>query len=79
MIRRLKNTLAVLGAVCFVIGMQGFALGGFSGQASVDSSRISSLGVDPLQNALFLLAGWGLLGAARRVSCPRSSPRRRET
>ena len=68
MTRTLKNTLAVLGSVCLVIGMQGFAIGGFSGQATPEASKIASLGVDPVQNVLFLIAGWMLLLAARKVA-----------
>jgi hypothetical protein len=68
MIRTLKNTLAVVGSVCFVIGMQGFAIGGFSGQATPEAAKIASLGVDPVQNVVFLIAGWILLLLARRVA-----------
>ncbi len=68
MIRTVKNTLAALGSVCFVIGMQGFAIGGFSGTAAPDSAKIANLGVDPVQNVMFLVAGWALLSLARRVA-----------
>jgi hypothetical protein len=68
MIRWLKNGIAVLAAVCFVIGMQGFAIGGFSGEASPDSSRVANLGVDPVQNAALLLVGWALLRLAHRLA-----------
>jgi hypothetical protein len=68
MIRTAKNTLAALGSVCFVIGMQGFAIGGFSGRAAPDSAKIANLGVDPVQNVVFLVAGWTLLWLARRVT-----------
>lgn len=68
MTRTVKNTLAVLGAFCFVAGMQGFAIGGFSGRAAPDAARITNLGVDPLQNAAFLVIGWGLLALSRSVA-----------
>jgi hypothetical protein len=63
--RIVKNALAVMASVCLVIGMQGFAIGGFSGQASADSAKVAHLGVDPVMNALWLAAGWGLLSVAR--------------
>lgn len=67
MARTVKNTLAVVASLCFVIGMQGFAIGGFSGQASPDSAKIAHLGVDPLMNVVWLAAGWGLLSVARSM------------
>lgn len=62
-----KNTLAVIASACFVIGMQGFAIGGFSGRAAPDSAKIAHLGVDPLMNVVWLAAGWGLLTVARSM------------
>jgi hypothetical protein len=80
MIHWLKNGLALLAATCFVVGMQGFAIGGFSGEASADSSRVAHLGVDPYQNAAVLLTGWILLNLARRLVRPDdSNTKRRET
>ncbi len=66
--RSLKNAIAVLGATCFVVGMQGFALGGFSGQVAPDASSITNLGVGPVRNALFLMAGWGLVALSRSIA-----------
>ena len=63
--RIVKNTLAVIASGCFVVGMQGFAIGGFSGEASQHAATIAHLGVDPVMNALWLAAGWGLLSVAR--------------
>ena len=67
MARIVKNALAVVASACFVIGMQGFAIGGFSGQASPDSAKIAHLGVDPVMNVVWLVAGWGLLSVARSM------------
>lgn len=66
--RNIKNVIAVLGATCFVVGMQGFALGGFSGQVAPDASSITNLGVGPVRNALFLVAGWGLVALSRSIA-----------
>ncbi len=66
--RSLKNVIAVLGATFFVVGMQGFALGGFSGQVAPDASSITNLGVGPVRNALFLVAGWGLVALSRSIA-----------
>jgi len=63
--RIVKNTLAVVASACFVIGMQGFAIGGFSGQASPEAAKIAHLGVDPVMNVVWLAVGWGLLCLAR--------------
>ena len=63
--RKVKNVLALVAPLCLIIGMQGFAIGGFSGQASTDSAKVAHLGVDPVMNALWLAAGWGLLSVAR--------------
>ena len=67
MTRIIKNTLAVVASICFVIGMQGFAIGGFSGQASPDGAKIAHLGVDPVMNVVWLAAGRGLLSVARSM------------
>ena len=66
--RNLKNVIAALGATCFVVGMLGFALGGFSGRVAPDASSITNLGVGPVRNALFLVAGWGLITLSRSVA-----------
>ena len=63
--RVVKNGLAVIASACLVIGMQGFAIGGFSGQASPEAAKIAHLGVDPVMNVVWLAAGWGLLCLAR--------------
>ena len=68
MARMIKNTLAVIASACFVIGMQGFAIGGFSGQASPEAAKIAHLGVDPVMNVVWLAAGWGLLSVARSMA-----------
>ncbi|CAN5707717.1 hypothetical protein BH20ACT23_BH20ACT23_07510 [soil metagenome] len=68
MTRIVKNTLAVIASACLVIGMMGFAIGGFSGQASPDAAKIAHLGVDPVMNVVWLAAGWGLLSVARSIA-----------
>ncbi|HZK51327.1 MAG TPA: hypothetical protein VFD47_07175 [Actinomycetota bacterium] len=65
--RVVKNAVAVIASACFIIGMQGFAIGGFSGQATSEAAKIAHLGVDPVTNVVWLAAGWGLLCLARSL------------
>jgi peptidoglycan/LPS O-acetylase OafA/YrhL len=65
---------AVLGVVMATLGLLGFVASGFTPLLDPDGSALLVLRVDPLQNALHLVVGAALLGAARTGATDRPRP-----
>jgi hypothetical protein len=66
--RRARAAAAAAGATLSIVGVLGFAVGGFDGFLRTPGATLVLLTLNPAQNVLHLLTGGALLRAARRGS-----------